>query len=159
MEINKKIYESIKKATNLNQIYTLLITVLEEYVDHKPHKLGYVAGIVTSDGPDNINNNVKILKKFTNKIRKRNNFPIFSSTDAFSKKSIRKLDEMKLPPEKIEEEFWKFWRKILTSGYITDIFMTPGWDRSRGAQDEHKTAKKAGLKIHYSLQDGGNSNV
>lgn len=27
--------------------------------------------------------------------------------------------------------------------------MTPGWEKSKGAQNEHKTAKACGLKIHY----------
>ncbi len=34
-------------------------------------------------------------------------------------------------------------------GYITDIFMTPRWEHSEGARDEHKNAIKAGMTIHY----------
>jgi hypothetical protein len=159
MKLQKEIKNSTKKVKNLNQIAKNTILILKKCKIDEAKRIGYVAGIVTSDGPENIDKNVKNLTKFTNKIRERNSFPIFSSTDVFSKKCIAKLDEMNLPPEKIEVEFWKFWRKLLRSGYITDIFMTPGWDRSLGAQDEHKTAKKAGLKIHYLLKDGGDTNV
>lgn len=43
----------------------------------------------------------------------------------------------------------KFWRDILESGHVTDIFMTPRWEQSKGAIDEHEAAKQLGIKIHY----------
>lgn len=46
-----------------------------------------------------------------------------------------------------------FWREIFKSGHVTDVFMTPRWEKSKGAVDEYKTAQKIGLTIHY-LQEG-----
>jgi len=37
----------------------------------------------------------------------------------------------------------------IRSSYVTDIFMTPGWQRSKGAIAEHRIAKTKKIKIHY----------
>lgn len=32
--------------------------------------------------------------------------------------------------------------------------MTPRWDKSSGARDEHETAQRAGITIHYVEEAG-----
>lgn len=74
---------------------------------------------------------------------------MFSAIDVFSSEIYERLAEWKLPFNEREVKARSFWRKILKSGHVTDIFMTPRWEKSKGATDEHKTAKEIGLKIHY----------
>ena len=116
-------------------------------------KIGYVAGIITSDGPKHFEINRKRLADYARALRKIHKFPVFSSVDVFSKEVYTRLAEMVFSFEKREVKFRLFWREILKSGHVTDIFMTPRWDKSKGATDEHKTAKKIGLTIHYISEE------
>ena len=154
------IKKELKSVTNLDQTSKIVLSMLKDLKDSKESRIGYVAGVVTSDGPEKIDENVRNLINCTKNIRKQYNFPIFSSTDIFDKKFIENLDEMSLPPKIFEERFLYFWEKILESGYVTDIFLTPGWERSRGAKFEHNIANNKRLEIHYykSLK-GGEKNV
>ncbi len=112
-------------------------------------RIGYVAGIITSDGPEYFQANRKRLADYVKKLRKIHKFPMFSAIDVFSSEVYERLKEWKLPFAEREMKVRSFWRKILKSGHVTDIFMTPRWEKSKGASDEHRTAKKIGLKIHY----------
>lgn len=108
-------------------------------------KIGYVAGKVAADGQENVLKNLKRLNFFTEKISKEFGSNIFSATDVFNEEVYWKIN---IPKPIHEKEFYAFWQKIVKSG-ITDIFMTPEWEESIGATDEHKTAKKIGINIHY----------
>jgi len=88
---------------------------------------------------------MRILREHTEKIRKEKDFPIFSATDVMALETLIQIKAHKL----VVKDFIKFWREILESGHVTDIFMTPRWNKSFGATDEHETAKKLGIKIHY----------
>ena len=149
--LDKKIIALVlTTASNLIEVRLSVVQVLEEAkTKHVSGRLGYVSGIITSDGDEKILENTNRLENYTNDIRKIQKFPIFSPTDIFSDDLNARLQEMKLPKEEREEKFIVFWREILTSGHVTDIFMTPRWRKSRGAQDEHKTALKVGIGIHY----------
>jgi len=116
-------------------------------------KIGYVAGIINSDGQDLVERNRKRLIENAEKLRKIHNFPMFTAIDVFPPEIYNNLEEWKLSFEEREEKARLFWREILKSGCVTDIFMTPRWNRSKGATDEHKTAKEIGLTIHY-IQPG-----
>jgi hypothetical protein len=147
--LHQEIRKTITHSKDLIEIARITNSVLKKYRAKGIKRIGYVAGILTSEGEDKLQENINRLDKHTENIRKANNYPVFSSTDIFDKKLVYSLEEIKLSPNKVEEKFREFWRIILSSGYVTDIFMTPGWKRSRGAQDEHKTAKENGLKVHY----------
>lgn len=86
---------------------------------------------------------------YVEKLRRVHKFPMFSAVDVFSDNIYAQLEEMALSFEKREVKIRSFWRQIFKSGYVTDIFMAPRWDKSKGATDEHETAKQIGLKIHY----------
>lgn len=111
-----------------------------------------MAGILTSDGAEYFEINRKRLADYVKKLRKIHKFPIFSAVDVFSSEVYERLKEWRLPFNEREVKVRSFWRKILKSGHVTDVFMTPRFEKSKGAQDEHKTAKEFGLKIHY-LED------
>lgn len=111
-----------------------------------------MAGIINSDGPEYSEINREKLANHVEKLRKIHKFPMFTAIDVFPLEIYNNLEEWKLSFEEREEKVRNFWREILKSGHVTDIFMTPRWEKSKGASDEHETAKKIGLKIHY-VQD------
>lgn len=138
------------KATNLDHVRE---GVLETFIEVKSKvptsQIGYVSGIITSDGPEFIERNLKVLASNTEEIRKKHPFPVFSPTDIFDNALFARLMEMKLPVSEREAKFIAFWREVLKCGHVTDIFMTPRWELSKGARDEYETAKQLGLTIHY----------
>lgn len=141
----------VEKATNLDKVFIGMLACFEMLRKRNPleHRLGYVAGIITSDGPDHTMRNIEKLAEYTHKLRIALGFPVFSATDIFSVALFAKLQEMGLPPSEREAQFIDFWRRILTSGHVTDILMTPRWEVSAGATDEHKTAMDRGIQVHY----------
>jgi len=148
--MKKKIALVLTTASNFIEVRLSVVRVLEETKrKHVSGRVGYVSGIISSDGDEKILENTNRLENYTNDIRKIHKFPIFNPPDVFSNDLCARLQEIKLPKKEREEKFIVFWREILTSGHVTDIFMTPRWRESRGAQDEHKTALRVGIRIHY----------
>lgn len=117
-------------------------------VDTHEH-LGFVSGIISSDGDEHIQRNVDRLAIHTDRIRKEHTFPIFSATDVFSPELFMRLAEMRLDRDERETHFVDFWRAILSCGHVTHVFFAPRWECSKGAMDEHETASRLGLKIYY----------
>lgn len=145
-----KITKSLSHSTTLKEVKDSLLKILEEVQqENKQKRVGYVSGIIFSDGPLHVKRNVKILSDYTVFLRKNNSFPIFSPTDIFYDGLYHNLKEASFPEEARRILFMTFWRDILSSGFITDIFMTPRWQQSEGATDEHNLAQKQGLTIHY----------
>jgi hypothetical protein len=148
--MNNLIYPEIKHATRLSHVEAGLINVLHTVKKTGNHKkLGYVSGIITSDGPDKTEENIKILEKYTLAVRNRVDFPIFSGVDVFDDRIYGQLEETEFEREMQQNHFIKFWRNILRSGHITDIFMTPRWDESEGAKDEFDVANEQKIEVHY----------
>lgn len=110
--------------------------------ESKSGRIGFVAGKLSSDKPLDIIKNFIALYRNTKSIKAQINFPIFSSLDFFFLTILIKLTSS-------EEINQRLWGNILKSGYISDIFMMPGWKQSKGAVNEHQIAKKSGLKISY----------
>jgi t-SNARE complex subunit (syntaxin) len=142
----------IKKETagkyTLNELEKAVLKVLSKHAAERVN-IGYVAGVLTSDGPEKIAENVEKLINTTNQIRnKHKDILIFSSTDIFNEKLVFALEDYKKDRHLLENKFHKFWENILSSGYVNDIFMTKGWERSKGAKHEYQVAKKNKLVIH-----------
>ena len=134
--------------TSLEQIHEEVIKFFAD-IRKKHRKIGYVAGIITSDGPGKIELNRKRLIEYTDRLEGLYDYPLFSAVDIFSDEIYDRIEEKKLDADTRERKFAKFWGGVIRSGHLTDIFMTPGWQRSKGATIEHNTAKEIGLKIHY----------
>jgi hypothetical protein len=138
--------KSIKKASSIEEVLQITLEIISQTKkDNSEARIGYVAGKVTTDGKENILKNLKRLHSFTEDIRKEFGENIFSAADVFDEEVYWKIN---IARPIHEEEFYALWQRIVGSG-ITDIFMTPEWEKSTGASDEHKTAKKLGIKIHY----------
>lgn len=149
--MKEKIAAAVKEANSLDQVKSALFTVFKEYRKMGHTRIGYVSGIITSEGPENIDRNVKRLDEFTEHVRKTQTFPIFSSTDVFDTALFARIG---IPT--IKATNWEdFWAEILghEERFITDIFMTPKWEKSRGATDEHRVAKEVGMNIVYVTEE------
>ncbi|MDP2671732.1 MAG: DUF4406 domain-containing protein [bacterium] len=141
--------EHVKEASTLAEVLEGVFKAFHVAGDGKKKSIGYVSGIITSDGPDKIQKNIEVLDGYTAKVRAQREFPIFSAVDVFSNEVFARLNAFELPAESFED----FWRQILNSGWVSHIFMTPRWQESKGATDEYKTAKKLALKIHFIRED------
>lgn len=148
--MKQQIREVVKDAKNLNQIKQSLIKLFQDIKETDQHtQLGYVAGILYSDGPEHFERNRQLLATRTEIIRKTQSFPIFSAHDIFSDGIYSQIEERNFSHQDRRDIFITFWRDIVGSGFVTDIFMTPRWEFSEGAIDEHETAQKFSLTIHY----------
>lgn len=148
--MKQQIRSAVRQATTLPQVRDQLLALLAATAaDNPSHRIGYVSGIISSDGPAQIPANIARLASYAEQLRDRHPFPIFSPTDVFNAELFSQLVEMRLAEDERSTHFLRFWRDILTAGYVTDIFMTPRWDESVGAKDELATAKQQGLAIHF----------
>src|SRR3990167_1936785 len=145
-------HERIRSTTHaphvrtLNHVHDGLMKLFAQaHAENPGMRLGYVAGIITSDGPDKIWANIARLEQHTIQIRAEHAFPIFSATDVFSRQLYDRLKEGVVA----EREYQHFWRQLQESGYITDLFLTPRWEVSKGAVDEYETAKRLDVTIHF----------
>jgi hypothetical protein len=108
--------------------------------------LGYVSGIISSDGPHRMQNNLALLEEYTKLLRVRVRFPIFSSTDIFDGDNADRISK--------DESDWRyFWRGVISESRVTDIFMTPRWEHSVGAIDELRHAHSNAIIVHYLDKD------
>lgn len=144
------IQKAISHATSLQEIVTSFNNLCKSLYENGDKRIGYVAGILFSEGPEHVQKNIHILQKHTEKVRAEHQFPVFSSVDLFyTNEFYDQIKDTKLPYAEKRNAFFAFYREILSNSYITDIFMTPRWELSQGATDEHNTAKKQKLIIHY----------
>lgn len=130
----------------LDEVRRFVTPVFADFRErHGYPRIGYVSGVVTADGPGRIGPNLDRLGYYTQVLQLRRAFPVFSAADIFTLELIARLDAGR----HAHHHYVAFWRDILGSGHITDVFMTPRWEISRGATDEHTTARARGLRIHY----------
>jgi len=146
--IKERIRTKSQSSESLDDVKKHLFEIFRDLKTEGYNKLGYVAGIITAEGPENMAKNLKRLEKFTDLVRSQNDFPIFSPTDIFDRALFAKLEA-----NGFKNADWEvFFRQVLSGEgqhFVTDIFMTPKWEISHGSTDEHKTAKENGIEIHY----------
>lgn len=135
--------KAILNLTDLNNAERTILERLRKASKKTVHgKVGFVSGVLSSSKPLDIIRNFRTLHNYTKLVRKNVDFPVFSAIDFFGRTILIKLTYQKKDNQKL-------WNKILQSGYITDLFMAPGWKESNGAISEYKTAKKSGIKIRH----------
>lgn len=145
-----KLREVSIKNDDLSMVYDGLIGLLGEVSAGGKIKIGYVSGIITSDGEEHVDRNMELLRRNTSRIRESVDFPVFSAADIFHNESYDKFDGVD------EHEWYVFWRNVLKSGYIREVFMTPRWEHSAGAKDEFAAAGEAGILVNHSFVSQGN---
>ncbi|MGH8165307.1 MAG: hypothetical protein ACREP1_13325 [Rhodanobacteraceae bacterium] len=106
-------------------------------------RLGLVSGAITADGPERLDHNIGVLLRHAEHFEEREGLPLIAAPYVFTAAVYERIGVRELA----ERRFHEFWRAILTSGHVTDVFMTRGWERSNGATDEYLTAQKLGLAV------------
>lgn len=141
------IVEAVKQANTLNEVRDSLFGVFKNFRLEGHDKIGYVSGIITSEGPDNIPKNIERLARFTAHVRATQAFPVFSATDVFDDVLFARLNAAGFK----NEDWLVFWREVLGDErkFVTDMFMTPRWEISQGATDEHQIAKAMNMSVSY----------
>lgn len=137
-------------ATTLDECKTRVISVLGQLRMDSDH-IGQVCGMISSDGPQHIPRNLDTLRNYTELLRRASLFPVYCAADAFPIGFLNKL------PKYPQSKWILFWREILASRLVTDILLIPRWNLSEGARDEHETAHRLGLTVHYVDFPGGYS--
>lgn len=145
--MKEAIQESVKTAATLAEVRDSLFDVFRTLQAQGHTRIGYVSGTITSDGEESIPHNIERLNRFTETIRAQQGFPVFSATDVFDDTLFKRLDAAGF----VNSDWEVFWREVLGAEdrFITDMFMTPGWERSSGASDEHRVALEIGMTIVY----------
>lgn len=144
-----EIYQAINHSTNLVHVQEGMFEVFKTIKEAEPNqRIGYVSGLISSEGPENIPKNMKRLEAYTELIRKQYDFPIFSATDVFGNGMHEQVEEFHFEKELQQKHFMDFWDAVLGTGHVTDIFMTPRWEVSTGAKDEFRIAQAMGMKIY-----------
>jgi hypothetical protein len=145
-----RLSEVSRKNNDLSGVGRELIALLNDISSGGRVKVGYVSGIITSDGKEHIDRNIALLKRNTSRIREAVDFPVFSAADIFHNESYDKFDGIE------EHEWYAFWKNILKSGYVAEIFMTPRWEHSAGAKDEFAAAGEAGIVVNHTFASPDN---
>ena len=143
--MKEKLLAYLKGSTTLKDISTRLIELLNQLHQEGNPQIGYVAGMISSEGPENIQKNLDILERRTQELSKIYNFPLFSQNDIFTDDVYKQIKQSGATHADFEE----FYQQIHSTGLITHIFMTPKWELSVGATDEHETALRYRLNIIY----------
>lgn len=143
------IQEAIAGCATLDQVRDGLTSLLRKGREERGWmRVGLVSGVINSDGQEAVEQNIQTMIRYAEMLRNFLDFPIFCTPDVFAEVWER-LEERKLSFDQREEQFRLFWRGILSSGCVTDLFMTPRWEASIGAKDEHETAQSLEITIHY----------
>ena len=147
VKIKEKITEAVKGSNSLAQVRDSLFNVFREYRFAGHNRIGYVSGAITADGRENIPKNIVRLGKFTEQIRSEQKIPVFSATDVFDDELFKRLDAAGF----VNADWEVFWREVLGAEekFVTDMFMTPRWEKSNGACNEHRIAQERGMTICY----------
>ncbi len=105
-------------------------------------KVGFVSGKIMSDGLILSIWNLGMITRHTRSVRKKVDYPVFSAADFLFGELLHSIYFGKQAGD-------QYWRDIFESKYITDVYMAPGWDKSRGAVNEYNLAKENKLRIHH----------
>ncbi len=142
LELKSILKTIVPTNTKIEVVESDLIGILSKIKRNNAERLGFVSGIISSDGERHIPANMEALNLYTEFYRDYTPFPVFSASDIFHPWTVGKFNLTK-------PEWSTFWTNILKSGNITDVFMTPRWNFSFGSIEEQKTAKELKLKLHY----------
>lgn len=108
-------------------------------------RIGYVSGVLTSDGPHRVLDNREELIRLAGVLQEMHHFPIFTLQDVFTPETLRRLKEA----GHTSRHYTDLAAQVLQSGHITDVFFAPRWEGSQTALFEHDIADRFGLRINY----------
>lgn len=148
-----RITEAISGARSLPEVQEALLDLVSAEHTRNINRIGIISGIVSSEGMDNIPQNMVRLQTYTALMGQRySEARFFSAADVFTAEIYANLPEFQLPRPEIDHAFMEFWRGILGSGFISDVSFTPRWRKSVGATDEHVTVTKLSVPHQFVMQ-------
>lgn len=141
------IQNRVSTSETLNQIRDELFSIFRELREEGYDRIGFVSGIITSRGEEHIDDNLKNLARHTQNIREKVDYPVFSPTDVFTDELFDRL----MAAGFVNDDWMVFWREVLTAEeeFVTDIFMTPGWEDSVGARQEFNIAVEREMNLYF----------
>ncbi len=136
---------AVQQAHSLDEIGACVIPVLLNAKNRDPHRrLGYVSGIISSDGPEKMPENIRLLHERTEKIARLEKFPVFGPTYIFTDSVYGNIDA-----ENLTSDDWNnFWASVLI-GIADKMYMTERWQCSKGAQFEFQLAYAHDIEVCF----------
>ena len=140
--------ETTRGITEPEKWCNTVVQVLKDFQSSSGNtKLGYVSGIMTSDGRKFEPVNCLLLDEYAKVIGPKVTYPLFSPPDMIT-------DEMRFILLNKEQKYvYTLYGRVFREVPVTDMFMTPRWQASGGANAEHIIAKEANIAIHYLDKD------
>ena len=135
-------YQRMDDATT----YEELLHVATDILKSIPQPISSVCCPISTGGAGDINKNLKIFDKTTNKLSNQNN-SIFDQMPF--EKILQKLKDKFGDSEEEKNKIMldKFYLPIYKSGLITKMYFIHGWESSHGARWERGIAQKYNILI------------
>jgi hypothetical protein len=148
-EALKKMFNEATSRANSHMQVCAAVCEVVSFVASKEGRFAFVSGVISAEGREFIGRNMAVLSDFTDHARANFAVPVMSAADVFHAGLLGKYRDAGL-------EGWAlFWRKVLASGVGT-LIMTPKWEISYGARDEHNFAlSRGGIVVDYRHDDPG----
>lgn len=151
--VMREAFTNLEPAERFGHILEVVSDEIREL--YPGQQIGLVSGIISSEGDENILQNIAELIRWRNTIAealqsRTIQLPTLVSPFIFTELAYEQMGAFSLPRDAREALFQQFYRQFLASGLVSDIFMTPGYERSVGALDELATAEALGLRIHFT---------
>ena len=138
--------KSLLQINSIDEVCHYLNTFLKQYsTAHTDKKIIFVTGVITSDGPEHVEENRKKLFTATECIRSKTDGFVFCWEHIFTDGVKARINYNEIP----YEDFLVCSKDIIESCVLTDVYMTYGWERSTGARLEHDTALTKKIPVHY----------
>ena len=139
------LHKATEYAETLDEVFDRIIAVFRAFDPGGPsRKFWSVSGVITSHG-DVAENLVRMANR-AEAIKQLSGESVFAPTCVFSAALVEKLQANR----RYRHEDWMvFWIRVIRSGYVGAVVVTPLWERSRGADTEYAIARNLGLAIYY----------
>lgn len=114
-------------------------------------RTGLVSGKIGASLPEDEYRNRLVLKSHADRLRiMLRGVLVFSSSDIFSmKNNLYSIVTADMSRDRARFELCNFWSEMIKDGQVTDLFLTPGWEDSEGANIEKKAAEINGCNIYF----------
>lgn len=143
--MRQRIKEAIGQSVSLDEVKEKLISEIDKISKETGQRWHYVSGIITSEGPARVHDNLQILARYTKDISTEVGVPTLSATEVFDDQLFKQINADQIP----YNDWLDFWQGVLSCGAFQTIHMTPRWNISVGCIDEYDTARDLGLEIIY----------
>lgn len=138
------LHQALCHADNLDEVYRGVMSVFHFFDPDGPSKTFlYVSGVITSYGDREINFAKMARRTEEVKVLFGDRY-VFAPTCVFPKSLAQRMNGMRYR----HEDWMVFWTRVICSGYIGGVILTPGWERSRGADIEYAIARNLGLAVY-----------